>query len=285
MGKSKEEVIMPQRLLSWGITLVWLVLPALALAAKTTYIYTDRKYHFVKRVELKKKELKARGEADHPHTFDALALRELLAGIEVSKQLVLAKKVEEREVFNKHGLDFLVPHLVEAFAQAQPDEQIVFSVILRKPRVVFQDTHLTLAEAWIQEGFLHLHFRKLMAKIDLTKNDKFADVSRAINRARGLRVSLELKEGQQFGESTEEILLPLAGLPKVEVKEKEEELAASPVEEKPEVKEPAKPKATAEQEPPSEIEARLRELEDLKNKKLITKKEYETKKKEILKDL
>ena len=260
------------KILSWSLAAVLFLLPPLAWAAKTTYIYTDRKYHFIKRVELKKKELKERGEANHPHTFDPLTLRDLLSGIEVSKQLILSKKVEEREVFDKHSLDFLVPHLVEAFKQAGPAEQIVFSFILQKPSVVFHDTRLTLAEAWVKDGFLHLYFRKLMAKIDLTKNDKFADVSRAINRARGLRVALELKEGQQFGESTDEILMPLVGLPKT--------VAASP-----EPRPAPKPKATAEQKPPSAIETRLQELEDLKKKGLITKKEYEAKREQILSEL
>lgn len=246
-----------------------------ALAAKTTYVYTDRKYHFVKRMELKKKELKARGEADHPQTLEPLTLRDLLAGIEISKQLILSKKIEEREVFDQHGLDFLVPHLVEAFKQAQPNERIVFSFIVRQSRAVFQDTRLTLAEAWVKEGFLHIHFRKLMAKIDLTKNDKFADVSRAINRAKGLRVSLELKEGQQFGESTDEILLPVGGVPG------RDQIPEETV--KKETKE--KPKATAQQTAPTATETRLRELENLKKQGLITKKEYEAKKKEILNDL
>lgn len=271
---------MKEKLLAIFLAAALLAAPALALAAKTTYIYTDRKYHFIKRVELKKKELKERGEADHPQTLDSLALGELLGSIQISRELVLSKKVEEREVFDKQSLNFLVPHLIEAFKQAQPGEQIVFSFIWRKPSVLFQDTRLTLAEAWVKEGFLHIQFRKLMAKIDLTKNDKFADVSRAINRARGLRVSLELKEGQQFGESTDEILLPLAGLPKPEVQEEKEVTAAAP-----EAKPAPKPKAAAEQKPPGEVETRLRELEDLKKKGLITRKEYEAKRREILSGL
>ncbi|MBI4223470.1 MAG: SHOCT domain-containing protein [Deltaproteobacteria bacterium] len=262
----------------------WSTVLGPAFAAKTTYIYTDRKYHFIKRVELKKKELKERGAADHPHTFNPLALRDLLSGIEISKQLILSKKMEGREVFDQPSLDFLVPHLVAALSQAAPAEQVVFSFILRKSRAVFQDTRLTLAEAWVKDGFLHVYFRKLMAKIDLTKDDKFADVSRAINRARGLRVSLELKEGQQFGESTDEILLPVAGVLK---KDRGPETVDRGLEEEGSKRGESKKETevAVKQEPPGEIETRLRELDSLKEKGLISKKEYEAKKKGILRDL
>ncbi len=169
------------------------IVPSPAFAAKTTYIHTNRRFHYVKRVELDKKELKERGEAMHPYTFTELQLRNMLANIEISRKLILKKEVESSEVFNNQALDFLIPHLVEGFKTAQPNEEIAFSVVINKVKALFQDNRLTIATAWVKDNFLHIHFHKLMAKIDTTVYDKLGDVSKAINRAQGLRVSLELK--------------------------------------------------------------------------------------------
>lgn len=256
----------------------WSLVHGPAFAAKTTYVYTDRKFHFVKRVELKKKELKDREEANHPYRFDELQLRNILAGVHFSQKLILKKEVDAKEVFNKAALDFLVPHLVKAFEEAKPNEQVVFSFITGSAKLVFLENRLTLAEAWVKDNYLHIQFRKLMAKIDTTVYDKFADVSKAINRARGLRIDLELKPGQEFGDSIDEVLLPLIAatlaVPQAEkteavVKKEEPVLQTEPVM----------------TQPPSEVETRLRQLENLKKQGLITKEEYEAKRKEILTDL
>lgn len=256
---------MRYKMITFYLGLSFLLEPALAFAAKTTYIYTDRKFHFVKRVELKKKELKERGEANHPYGFDELQLKNMLGDLHFSHKLILKEEVETKEVFNKLALDFLVPHLVEAFKNTMPQEEVVFSLITASRALVFQENRLTLAEAWIKDNFLHIRFRKLMAKIDLTKYDKFADVSKAINRARGLHIDLELKPGQEYGDSTEEVLLSLT---KTQA-----------------VGKPGVSSTVAEPALSSGIETRLKELENLKEKSLITEEEYEAKRKEILSDL
>lgn len=253
-------------------------IPSSAFASKTTYIYTNHRLHYVKRVELDKKELKKRGEVNHPYTFTELQLRNLLASIQFSKTLILAKEVEENEVLNNMALDFLVPHLAEAFKGVQAREEVAFSLVTYQKRAVFQDNRLTIATAWVKDNFLHIHFHKLMAKVDTTNYDKFSDVSKAINRARGVRVALELQSGQEFGESTDEILLPVAMadlLVKAEAKREEP---------KEEQKKSETPMAKTEGEP-SAVESRLQQLEELKKKGLVSKKEYEEKKKEILSDL
>lgn len=266
--------------------------PAFAYAAKTTYVYTDRKFHFVKRVELKKKELKDREEANHPYRFDELQLRNILANVHFSQKLILKKEVDAKEVFNKAALDFLVPHLVKAFEEAKPNEQVVFSFITGSAKLVFLENRLTLAEAWVKDNYLHIQFRKLMAKIDTTVYDKFADVSKAINRARGLRIDLELKPGQEFGDSVDEVLLPLTATPTVLTSAEPQAAtpkAAAPQAEKVDavVKQPEpalKPEPVV-AKPTSEVENRLRQLEHLKEQGLITEKEYEAKRKEILSNL
>lgn len=267
----------------------WLMLlfmglgPAFAYAAKTTYVYTDRKFHFVKRVELKKKELKDREEANHPYRFDELQLRNILADVHFSQKLILKKEVDAKEVFNKAALDFLVPHLVKAFEEAKPNEQVVFSFITGSAKLVFLENRLTLAEAWVKDNYLHIQFRKLMAKIDTTVYDKFADVSKAINRARGLRIDLELKPGQEFGDSVDEVLLPLtaATLAVPQTAQPQEEKTEAVVKKE----EPVLQTEPVTTQPTSEVETRLRQLENLKKQGLVTKEEYEAKRKEILSNL
>lgn len=250
-------------------TLLFLLVAGPAFATKTTYITTDRKFNFVKRVELKEKELKKRGTADQPHTFVPMELKNMLSGVAVSHQLVLSKEADSEEVFDSVGLDFLVPNLVEAFKQAGPNEEIIFSFIARKSKTLFQDNRLTLASTWVKDGFLHLAFRKLLAKIDTTNYDKLGDVSTAMNRAKGIRIALELKPGQEFGKSTDELMVKIGGTALMMKKEETTKKEAKPV-----------PVLVN-----SDVEARLKKLQELKDQNLISKKEFEGKKKEILKDL
>lgn len=255
------------------------------LAAKTTYIHTDRKFHFIKRVELKEKELKKRGEAGHPHTFTELQLRNMLADLQVSQKMVLSKEVETQEIFNSANLDFIIPHLVEAFKQAQPNEEVVFSFITRRSKTIFQDNRITLAECWVKDGFLHLRFRKLLAKIDLTNYDKLGDVATAINKSRGLRIDIDLKPGQEFGETTEEVLLGIGTAVEPSPAAAEKELPAAELQRPEAGKEPAVDTGRAESKQQAGVEERLKKLKGLKDQGLIGKKDYEAKRKEILKDL
>lgn len=260
----------------------WPLAPSPALAAKTTYIYTNRRFHFVKRVELDKKELKKRGEAGQPYSFTELQLRNLLADVQISEKLLFKKEVESQEVFNQSVLDFLVPHLVEAFKQAQPNEEIVFSFVATKAKSIAQDNRLTLGKAWVKDGFLHVYFRKLSAKIDTTNYDKLGDVSKAINRAKGLKIALQLKEGQEFGETTDEVLLSLA--PKKDNEQRTMDKGPTVKKDQGQGTRDKGPTAKTE-EAESTIETRLKKLKELKEKGLITEEEYEAKRKEILKEL
>lgn len=276
-----------------GILLGWVALsPMLAYAAKTTYIYSDRRFHFVKREELGKKDLKERGEVNHPYEFTELQLREMLSRVQVNRKVLFKKEVEESHVFNQTAMEFLVPHLVTAFKEATPNENVIFSFVAKKPTFVFRDDRITIASAWVQNGFLHLEFKKLLAKLAVTNYDKLGDVSKAINRAEGLRVALELGEGQQFGKTTEEILLPVptaaVAVAAAQTEEKKAEEAKPKMKEAKVVapKEELKSQKVETTSPvSSSAEAKLEEIKKLYDKKLITKKEYEQKRKEVLDDL
>lgn len=306
---------MIRRLLSWTFFGWFLITPAIALAGKTTYVFSDRRFNFIKRVELKKKELKERGELNQPYTFIPLQVRKMLEPIKLNRTYWMSKKETEQEVFDKEALDFLVPHLVQAFKDAKSNEEVIFSYLTRSKKFLTRDDRITIVHSWIVGDQWHLAFNKLMAKIPNTY-DLRADINTAINRAQGLRVSLELAEGQQYGATTDALLLKIpavemGGKEETESKQPEEESVLEEIEEttevvekkeerKSEAKPAAKPVVTPvsaepKKEVPQEVKAapvaderveeRLKKLQELKKQKLIDKKEYEEKKKEILKDL
>ncbi|MDO8527058.1 MAG: SHOCT domain-containing protein [Deltaproteobacteria bacterium] len=275
-----------------GLTFV----PTVSHANKTTYIYTDRKFHFVKRVELGKGDLEER-QLNQPYSFNDFQMREILAGVKFNRELFLSKEVEEKEVFNQANLDFLVPYLVQAFKDAKPNEEVVFAFITSKPKFLVRDDRLTIVRSWVEGNTLHLNFRKLMAKVS-SNWDKFSDVSQAMNRAQGLRVSLDLGEGQQYGKNRDEVLLnipdssALATASATVTPAAQEPAVADSKDSKNKVKKTtAAPTETATATPalPSpadnNLEERLQQLDNLKKKGLVNKDEYNQKKKEILNQL
>lgn len=185
-----------------------LVMPVVAQAKKTTYVFTDRKFNAVKLEELKKKELKKLGELNHPFEIDPSVLRKNLAGIRVSRKILLSEKVTESEVFNAEALDRMLPHILRAFREATPKEGVTVSFLREEKKSLIRDDRLTIVDAWISGEKLHLKFHKLMAKIP-NNYDRIGDVHQAINRAQGLRVSLDLQPGQEYGAGTDELVMPL----------------------------------------------------------------------------
>ena len=256
---------------------IWLLSPVLAHAAKTTYIFTDRKFNYVKRMELKEKELKDL-KLNHPYTFTELQLREMLAAIRFNRKVMFQKETEEVAVFDQNALDFLVPYLVKGFTDVQANEVIVFSVLNRKLQFLVRDDRLSIVRAWIEENRLHLDFNKLMARVS-PNYDKMSDVSAAINRAEGMHVALDVGPGQQFGKNTDELLVDIPNA----------ETLATAVAQSTAMDN--KEKATATATPPlpekvdGSIEGRLQRLDNLRKKGLINQDEYQAKKKEILEKL
>lgn len=190
------------------ILALFLAAPAIVQAKKTTYVFTDRKFNSVKREELKKKEWKKRGELNHPFEIDPSLLRKHLAGIHVSRKILLSEKVTESEVFNAESLDRMLPHILRAFREATPKEGVTISFLREEKKSLVRDDRLTILDAWISGEKLHLKFHKLMAKIP-NNYDRVGDVHQSINRAQGLRVSLDLQPGQEYGAGTDELVIPL----------------------------------------------------------------------------
>src|SRR3989338_1258568 len=113
---------MKQRLMLVILLAGYFFLPSLAEATKSTYVYTDRRFQSVKRVEVDADDLKDR-QINQPYAFTELQLREMLSALRFDKKALFNKNDEADEViFNQPALDLLVPNLAKAFQEAQPNE-------------------------------------------------------------------------------------------------------------------------------------------------------------------
>ncbi len=288
-----------------------------AWAAKTTYIATNRRFNYVKLKEVKGGVAEQRGMT-HPAALNEQGLKAALESIKLSRTYIIKKEVDTQQVFSEAAIDYLVPAMVKAFKQATPMEEVVISYLNKNRIFILRNDRINIAKCWVQGNTLHVKFKKLFAKIT-GDVDKRGNERKAVARARGLRVRLDLQPGQMLATNdTDEILLDLnynyvkqIETPK-ELKEgvtmsgekvpmattvpppdaatsdeKEANELASSYRKKKEEKTEAKQEAQvlAADTTSNDVKIRLRKLEELRNEGLISKKEYKEKKKEILGDL
>lgn len=231
-------------------------------AAKSTYIVTNHRLNYVKLSEVKGKVAQSR-MMTHPKELDEAKMREVLGSVKISKRQVIGDDTTDRSVFNDKAIDFLAPALVRAFRKATPLEEVVFSYLVKDPIFIIRNDRLNIAELWVHDDELHIKFGKLYAKV-LGDIDKKGNYSQIIAKAKGLRVEFELGPGQTLNpDDTDELIIALnynSGNFTGSVK--------------PSVKDSTDPN----------IEERLKTLDDLKKKKLISDTEYKEKRKEILGD-
>jgi len=283
-----------------------------AHAAKTTYIATNHRFNYVKLKEVKGRVVEAR-MMTQPATIDETGLRAALASVKLARSYIIKKEVDTQRVFDDRAIDFLAPNMVRAFAKATPMENVVFSYLSKNPIVILRNDRLNIAVAWIHENELHIEFKKLFAKVT-GDVDKRGGERRAASRARGLRVKLDLGPGQMMAlGNPKEIILDLnynyIVKPEVEPEITEGVTMAG---EKVPLAPPPADSATADEAVANEmaaagrkaekakkagaagvaatagkvtVEERLEKLDDLKKKGLISKKEYKSKRKEILNEL
>lgn len=277
--------------------LVLALLPAAAIAKKTTYIVTDHRFNYVKLVEVSKKEISELG-ITHPRELDEARMRAILSTIKMSRRHVLNKEVDTQEVFNESSINYLAPAFVKAFREAKDNEKVIFSYLMKNPFFILRNDRLNLGSAWIHDDQLHIKFSKLYAKVTGDTDAKGTE-AKAIARSRGLRIDLQFEPGQEMGEKDpEELVVDLnhnfegdaaaiaAAKPEETQKEtKSKKKGKKDVAKADEAQAADAAAATAAPVPADDVKARLEKLDQLKKDKLITNKEYQEKKKEILKDL
>ncbi|MBI2346249.1 MAG: hypothetical protein HYV03_05080 [Deltaproteobacteria bacterium] len=240
-----------------------LVLP-LPVGAGARYIYTNHKLDYVKLTPIPKKELSAKAPT-HPATISTAKMREILAGIKLSRKLILSKEIETQEVYNDRAVNFLAPKLVEAFAQASLEEEVVFSWVWKDPRLLVRDDRFTAAKAWVKGNELHLEFLKVHAKL-MGDYERGGNFDKAVNRAKSLRIALEPQPGQMLGASNaHELVIDMTKTMTASTSEATSSMTSS---------------AGA-----APLKDRLRELEKLRKAKLLTDEEYQSKRRELLQQL
>ncbi len=273
--------------------------------AMENYIYrSTNKLDFIKLDPAKGAE--KQDGLNHPYTFDPQQMRDILGSIHFNKKVLILKNVENRQLFDEQNVEFLAPYLIEAFQKVKPDQVVTVSYFTRDSHLVIQNDRLTVLRAFVKNDGLHIRFTKLYAKL-LGDRVTLGEAA-AASQARGMRVSLELQEGQnRISWSPEELVFDLnhfRGLSGGAVAKdskggkdtKSSEKTEAKADTKPDKKEkkskkgektptPEEAAAAEAADKAQSIRARLKELEQLKKDEMITNKEYEEKRRALLKEL
>lgn len=283
------------------IVLVAALLPVSAIAKKTTYIVTNHRFNYVKLVEVKSREASERGMTQ-PKEIDGEQMRAILESIKLSRRHLLNKDVDTQDAFNDSSVNFLAPALVKAFRAATPDDEVVFSFLMKEPIFIMRNDRLNLGTAWIRDNELHIKFEKLYAKLE-GDTDARGNEGKEIANARGLRIDLDLQPGQTMDvKDPDELVVDLGHNFSTDVAAADAEKAKAEQAEKDKAAKKGKRQMAKTQEPAeaapaaaapattsvskvADVQQRLQTLDQLKKDNLITDKEYQEKKKEILKDL
>lgn len=271
---------------------VAILLPATGLARKTTYIVTNKRLNYVKLVEVKASVAEEQSMS-HPVDIPTSKMRDILEALTLSKEHLIGEKVDTRQVFDERAINYLAPALSRAFREAQSNEEVQFSFIVKSPYFIIRNDRLTMVDAWVSGNELFLEFKKLYAKLS-GDTDKRGNMSKIVSRAKGLRISLDLQPGQQMASvGSRTLVVNLNYVPVVASSTKsssggvkrasnsrnrkrtvDDDAAAS--------SKTAAVEASVDSDPATR---RLEKLDSLRKRGLITKKEYKAKKKEILNDL
>ncbi len=278
--------------------------PAVAWG-KYVYRQPNNAANFVKLDNVKEKEVQALGMT-MPYTFTEEKMIDILRTLRYSRKSLFSDKEKIRSVYEMEYIDRFSPYLVKAFAEAKPNEVVIWSVAQKRPLVILRNDRLTQVRMWVaNNNELHIDFMKTEAYLQGDYQARTPEGGRLIEQSKGLRIMLDPQEGQKFGlTSMEELVLDLnsdfvriadaivAEDLRLEAEEKtkknkkrtqreakaEPATAPSPV---PPVSTPTTPSVKDQKD----AEARLEELKRLQEKGLISKEDYNKKKEEILQGL
>ena len=190
------------------IALMVASLPGFARASDVTYIVNNHRFNFVRLVRVKDKEAEKLKLA-HPQQIDVQGLRGALASVNLSRSFIIKKEVDTQRVFNDAAVDYLSVQLGSAFAQAKPNEIVEFSYLQKEPIIILRNDRLNLGKAWLSDDGLHIIFEKLYAKV-MGDTDARGHEAEAVARATGLRIHLDVGTGQQMSlDNASELILDL----------------------------------------------------------------------------
>ncbi len=232
---------------------------------------------------------------NHPYTIDEKKITDMLMSVRYNKALLFRKDIKDQQVFFDTDLieKKFAPRIAEAFQKVTPNQVIVVSMVQKDPLFILRNDRLNIFKMFIAQDGLHIKFLKADSQLsgDYQANTTGA---RLAQNAKGLKLSLEPQPGQKLSfTDAQELILDLNTDFAAMVDKRAEEDAELEKEKSKRVKRsdaattvapsaPVKPLTTEVKKAPAE---RLKDLKALKEQGLITNAEYETKKKEILKDL
>jgi len=264
-----------KRALSIIILMAILSVPALVQARKTTYIVTNKRLNYVKLVEVKPAVAEERNMS-HPVEISETKMREILTNLKLNREHLIGDDIDTKDIFNDKAINYLAPALSRAFREAQANEEVQFSYVVKNPKFILRNDRLTMVTAWVSGDEMYLDFEKLYAKLT-GDTDKRGGESKIVNRSRGLRVSLELGPGQQMAAVGSNVLV-------VDLQHSYTPVATSK-DDKTSTKTVATSPTAVSSMPEDDVTQRLERLDTLHKRGLISNKEYKEKKAEILKDL
>lgn len=257
------------------------IVPSMAQAGETIY-KSKNKIDYIKLDGAKRAEKE--GGLNHPYTFTGEQMKAVLSSIHFNKKILLMKDVENRNLFDEQNVEFLTPYLIEAFQKAKADEVVVVSYFTRNTKLVIQNDRLTVLRAFMKSDGLHMKFTKIYAK--LLGDRETQGSAMATSQARGLRVSLELQPGQnRVSWDPEELVFDLGHFSGTATAEKSEPKKEKAKKEKKDKEIVAEEGMKTEDAGEKSVRDRLKELDQLKADALISEKEYQAKRKELLKEL
>ena len=280
-----------------------LCLFALPAYAGGEYLYkSTNKLDFVKIDKAKKQERE--GGLKHPYTIDEGQLRGILGSLSFSKKMLIAKDLKEKQLFADRHVEFLAPYIVDGLKKANDGQVVEVSYFTKDSKYLIQNNRLSIFRVFAKDDGLHFKFNKVYAKI--LGNHEPKGVYSAATEARGVNLVLEMQPGQSWVtvDPPEVLFDPnfdfVKGVSKVavveEVKDKkgkkgkvtESKVVAKTKtdargpDETPEVVRDEQKDATKNH---AGVKQRLKELEELKKEDLVTEKEYQKKRKDLLEQL
>jgi hypothetical protein len=214
------------------------------------------------------------GANDHPHSINAQQLQARLAALTATGNLIISD--DETPLFTDDEVAEIATPIAAALSRARPDQDVIFqSAGARGLFRSYSEPSYTTGRLFVKDGKLNLivgvaHERP-DASVAETLRPKYPVGSRNAARQSGWQLAEE--KGERVEGRQDWIALPLGSAPAL----------ATPVEaiETAPASEPSPPAQTVD-ERTREFENRLRVLDDLKARQLITDEEYRQRRQAIL---
>lgn len=217
-----------------------------------------------------------------PFVISTDQLRPLLAGIQVSG----AASMRKGPVFSKEELDKIVPPLASALSQAGPNQDVTFAVTT--PRGVFGSYSakaITTGRLFVSQGSMNLIFGLMQTRYDPLTLDYNQTPPEIVPGTRARRVDgtvwkIDPGSGHFHEKRGDWLAFNRSAIPAAAAAP-----AAAPAPQAGTQPSAVAPAPTTIESKEQEIENRLRVLDDLRKKGVITEQEYQERRRAILQEL